>query len=228
MKRLIFFVLSTCLFIMSCGRDLTGPSSGPALGIISEIQLEHSLGKILFVDAQHGWAMTDSSGVFRTTDGGDSWEFFPSSIRTRYLDMSFVNSSTGWICGFDMTLQKTTDGGRTWSRHMIANTADSIFQHVDFINEREGWLFTSLGDVYGTTDGGKNWQLQSRLQIGGLSFVKMWGRRGIVSQHTGSVLETKDGGLSWSSLTTPNGIVGQAFFISPDDGWIIQTVAPYT
>ena len=47
MKRLIFFVLSTRLFIMSCGRDLTGPSSGPALGIISEIQLEHSLDKIL-------------------------------------------------------------------------------------------------------------------------------------------------------------------------------------
>ena len=228
MKHAIFFVNLGLIVMFSCSRNMTGPTSGPALDIISIVQLDHSLRKIAFIDEQHGWALTDSAGMYRTTDGGGNWELFPFGVDARIWDMSFVSRNVGWVCGYDTTVLHTNDGGRTWTRQVVANAADSIFQHVDFINERDGWLITSWGDVYGTTNGGTRWELLSQLQIGGLSFVKMWGQQGIVAQHSGSVLKTNNGGRSWLLVSVPDEIAGQTFFVSPDDGWIFQSAAPFS
>ncbi len=227
-KRFAISMLSICVFVLSCTRNMTGPDAGPALDIRSIVQLDHPLRKIFFIDSQHGWAMCDSGGVYRTSNGGGTWDYVAVGAETKLLDFDFVNSSLGWMCGFDATMLHTADGGRTWTRHVVADAVDSIFQHVDFINERDGWMFTSWGDVYGTTNGGGRWELLSQLQVGGLFFVKMWGQQGIAAQHMGSIMRTKDGGRSWSALHTPESIVGQAFFITPDYGWIIQTLAPFT
>ncbi|MEA2647543.1 MAG: hypothetical protein QOE92_2626 [Chloroflexota bacterium] len=96
-----------------------------------------------FVDNQHGWLSVDegvSAGratmsVFRTTDGGDTWEQvtrdsqpvsappFPppdGSPRCGLNPAAFKDENTGWMTGMCVTtshgyLRVTHDGGRSWT-----------------------------------------------------------------------------------------------------------------
>ncbi len=221
-----------CLFfgfvlLLSCERFLTGPASGPGLGISSQVQVEGSLQKIIFLDSQNGWVLTDSAGIYHTTDS-QNWQHHELGFKTRFLDMTFISPTTGWVCGSEKTILRTTDGGQSWQQQFIKNPLDSVYQHIYFENENDGWIFTSWGDVYNTTNGGEQWQHAGGLQRPGLSFVKMWGSRGVVSQLHSTVLRTDDGGQTWFVLNVPVERAGEAFFINPDQGWLFQTLAPYS
>ncbi|MBN1560355.1 hypothetical protein JW998_08900 [candidate division KSB1 bacterium] len=227
MKKYILVLLCS-LFVISCERNLTGPSD-TVLTIIDEIQLDHPLYKIVFLDGHTGWALTDSSGVYHTLNGGKTWTLQSIGAVTRWMDMCFVNSACGWICGFDMTLCRTRDGGQTWERQVIPQPTDSVFQHIDFIDEQHGWLVTAWGTVYRTVDSGSSWQLMSDDRRPGTNFFKMWGSHGVMAQALGPILRTNDGGESWHVLNTPMQYHSTVYFIDPDRGWSFSgTSAPYS
>ncbi|MBN1465351.1 hypothetical protein JXA02_06300 [candidate division KSB1 bacterium] len=230
MMRYIILLLC-CLFVITCERNLTGPSpfSPSPLNVVDEIQLDHSLHKIVFVDAANGWALTDSSGVYHTENGGKSWTLRPIGTVTRLMDMSFVNSTCGWICGFDMTLCRTRDGGQTWEEQFIGQPTDSVFQHIEFIDEQHGWLITAWGSVYRTVDGGSSWQLTSDDHRPGINYFRMWGARGVMAQALGPILRTSNSGESWHVLETPMEYNSTAYFVDPERGWSFSgTNLPYS
>jgi photosystem II stability/assembly factor-like uncharacterized protein len=228
MKSKFTFLLTLVFILFNCSRNMTGPSSGPGLNIVSAVQLGHPLQKAFFIDEQHGWALTDSSGIYRTTDGGSTWEYSSFDVKTRLTDMSFVSSATGWVCGFDTTVLHTTDGGRTWTRQMVRDIGDSIIHHIKFSTESDGWLVTTMGSLFGTTDGGVTWNLMMRSEPPGIRYFNMWGSRGIAEQHNGIMRRTEDGWQSWTTLKMPAEQIGQTFFINPDEGWLMQTFPPYS
>ena len=132
-----------------------------------------------FINETHGWAMTGHS-IYRTTDGGKSWERLPHEPEkdARFTAFSFVDESHGWLAivkedfaehygvGISSVIITTDDGGRSWN--LQASFEDEIqINDIRFLNEREGLAVGYKGldnrpdrcelFVLSTSDGGKDW-----------------------------------------------------------------------
>ena len=110
-----------------------------------------------FIDKDHGWAAgmyVDGYGwVFKTTDGGITWDdITPDSLilldemyrynAANFRNIFFVNKDTGWVAGdnngrgFYGFIFATFDGGRTWTEQRAerAEVAD-----IHFADSEHGW-----------------------------------------------------------------------------------------
>lgn len=178
------------------------------------------------------WATGGGLGVplqtlFRTVDGGQTWEpaRWPQGVCIDSL--YFINPHDGWIICGD-AVYRSTDGGATWERIGSANRSRQ--GRIIFLNATTGWIagFRSTGssEAYQliTRDGGRTWQRQAlplptqfasaaaEVRAGvpkffsardGILLVSYYGAQDFSSEDTGVLLYvTHDGGRSWT-YTTP-------------------------
>jgi photosystem II stability/assembly factor-like uncharacterized protein len=104
---------------------------------------------------------------------------------------------------------------------------------MDWRSATQGWIIVHDGGgpestLFHTSDGGAHWQRQ--LSIEGPASVRFADSRHGTLQVEGlqraepRVLRTDDGGTSWRSITLPEldpGMVGRAFFLDGDTGWVL-------
>ncbi len=147
--------------------------------------------RVVFVDAQHGWAMVTHGGdqrLLRTLDGGAMWDEIANLDRSsaNRTDISFVDALHGWniqelyydlyeACG---GIRRTVDGGIHWQVVRSVDLGDpcAFYTAVDFLNTQEGWVAGTYGLILHTTDSGTTWQehrLPSRIT---LARWMRWGR----------------------------------------------------
>lgn len=103
-------------------------------------------------DARRGWAFDFASGIYATTDGGDTWkrqEQLPSPLMT----VRFASEKTGCALGMDGSIFTTRDGGRTWANRR---------PHKIYLAP---WYYLSLLLVLGLTWIGLRRQLPSLEQV---------------------------------------------------------------
>lgn len=75
------------------------------------------LGNISFLNNQVGYGVSVNSTLFKTTDGGTSWQQVSNnSFGTAVTDLAFKNNMIGFIGGtwYAPGLSRTTDGGNSW------------------------------------------------------------------------------------------------------------------
>lgn len=133
-----------------------------------------------FITESHGWAMTSYS-LYRTTDGGTSWEKLTQEPEKdgRFTAFSFVDESHGWLAsvkadsaqhyglGFSSAIMVTDDGGRSWN--LQANFRDEIrVNDIRFLNKNEGLAVgykgldnrADHGEIFmlSTSNGGGDWK----------------------------------------------------------------------
>jgi len=119
------------------------------------------------------WAGTEPSAVYRSTDGGVSWEprpgltALPSAARwsfpprphthhVRWLEVDPHDPDRLYVGIEAGALVRSTDGGETWQDHPEGARVDnhSIETHPD----REGLVYTAAGDGFAASgDGGDTW-----------------------------------------------------------------------
>lgn len=188
------------------------------------------MGMCFLPDGQHGWAVGDSF-IFRTTDGGTSWETLTISASSNAV--CFTSPDSGWVVGDNGGIFATTDGGDNWSSQ--SSGTSRLLASVHFINHLEGWIcggWQSGGSSYlilHTTNGGVTWESQS-FGSNAYSCEDIWftdsmngwvgGRTSTIEPH---IHHTTDGGANWISQTIPVaaaniGICG-IDFATPDIGW---------
>jgi photosystem II stability/assembly factor-like uncharacterized protein len=110
----------------------------------------------------------DSARIFRTTDGGQSWQQI-------YVAPTTVNYYWNWIHFFDaqngiaecdqqtsnqhFLVVKTIDGGNSWTPITNQPTGNDygVVNAVHFYDSLNGWFGTGSGRMFRTTDGGNNW-----------------------------------------------------------------------
>ena len=120
------------------------------------------------VDAQTVYVGTRDAGVFRTTDGGGSWQaarngltFYP--IRSLEIDPQHPNTL---YAGTDYNgIWKSIDGGATWADSSVGLDKSLIVLNIaiDPINTNilyagfGGGIGLKLGNIYKSVDGGATW-----------------------------------------------------------------------
>ena len=200
--------------------------------------------EVQFTDNNNGWASvfnvyTGGAQLFRSANGGTNWNPFPISMLGFF---HFVDASNGWMVGSSSsvdninTIYHTTDGGSTWTPQFtqtLYNGANVSFNAIYFSDLNHGWAVGNAGEVIKTTDGGTTWTWVTNTGMTTSSASRAvyfldantgWISSGVESTEgvgTQFVLATKDGGTTWSALSTPvtNSIFSLAF-VDANHGWI--------
>lgn len=105
---------------------LSGSCPAPAWVEWEPLPYEPGILALQFPSSQVGYALS-ASRIFKTTNGGDSWDIVRDAIAMdlnfTFSAMSFMNTTTGWVAGGGLTgypnpnhtIFYTTNGGQSWS-----------------------------------------------------------------------------------------------------------------
>ncbi len=222
MKKLI--LLELCLLFLATtfqGDRLTGwvqqtlPNNAP----IVDLQ---------FLDTLTGFVTSrknasDSSFIFKTTDGGNNWNtvyqnnVFLSSIH-------FVDKNTGYSVGATnwALVLKTTNSGDNWYAQP-GFTAGQL-NDVVFVNKDTGWVCSThsiYGGLWRTTDGGLSWQQEMNAGNKPQRIFFVNDTTGWVIGNNYNIYKTTNTGDAWYLIYNFSNTVADIFFASSDSGWII-------
>lgn len=125
---------------------------------------------INFKDSQYGWACGTNGLIYRTTNGGATWErlSIPVSNKVAFSSLSFASRVEGWAVGskyndgdnkgdnaYEYVFLYTVDGGITWiDRTTIVKDS---FLGIQALPNGGAWVVGMDGTVLKTSDGGKRW-----------------------------------------------------------------------
>ena len=104
--------------VLSGGKVLGAGGGLPVSGYVTPYSLGHH--NLAVLTANDAWLFPDRSGVFETTDGGETWSAVVGLARAGLADggtgnVVFVDATHGWVCEPGTALWRTTDG-RSWQR----------------------------------------------------------------------------------------------------------------
>ncbi len=177
------------------------------------------------IDGKLGYYCTDIGSIFRTTDGGKSWE--PCSIgygaggaSSVAVDPNNVNRAVMVGANTGQTfksngLYMTTDAGLTWSAKYTGNTSGFKGALSNKNTEVPVHYDCRVQIAYDETTFDES--------IGG-SRVVYWSRENctnIGSQNHPAIYKSEDGGETWNELSGTNDMAGGHIAVHPKDGRVI-------
>ncbi|MBS1494791.1 MAG: T9SS type A sorting domain-containing protein [Bacteroidetes bacterium] len=92
--------------------------------------------------------------IFKTTDGGQSWNLLTINGTDTLYALSFPGENTGFICGPSKKIFKTTNAGSNWISYNLPS-GTSNYEQTFFLNENTGWILTP-SRIFKTVNGGIN------------------------------------------------------------------------
>ena len=216
-------------------------------GYVLSAEWIKSFGSTLYLEA-HGpqdfAAPHDRFYVFRSTDGGATWQWL---TRVPSLGLAMVTVNRWIILSTPNQSQETTNGGQQW--HQLTtdySQATPVAPQIVFPDAAVGYA-TVRGDIERTTDGGAHW---TPIKIPGFepqptpppspSGIPMptdaelsatpsavWAL--VASQH---LFRSMDQGSTWQERTWPFGIHGGGqpliSFVDDTRGWVLFPGVPST
>lgn len=187
------------------------------------------------------------NGVYRSLDGGDSWEFMgldgserihrivihPEDPRTVFVGAM----GPAWSDGEQRGVFRTTDGGASWERILYVDEGTGV---ADLVMDPENpdklfaamwsyrrwpWFFRSGGPgsgLYVTRNGGANWSRlgpEDGLPAGELGRIGVAISRSnpdvvyaLVEAERSELLRSDDGGVHWRTVNDRDGVAPRPFY----------------
>lgn len=177
------------------------------------------------------YAVGGDGTILETLDGGTTWNQRVSGTFTYLNDVCFQAVMhgvyvTGW---YGIILRKEDQAGAEFE---IMNERPLHFmQGLDFIDENTGWAVggkevddeTVEGVILRTIDGGENWEVQKIVPDPMMSVDFINANEGWAIGDNGAIRHTTNGGLNWSTQTSPiDGLLTSVFFLDENNGWIVS------
>ncbi len=136
-------------------------TSGPTGGFINDIAMHPDNEKIMY-------AAGSFVGIYKTTDGGETWELLPF-IETQRNELIEVDPHNGNILYSDYNnFSRSTDGGRTWQEKNadFKNEAECNNFIIDPVNPENIYLSAVNHDddsfcIYKSSNGAESWEIIS-------------------------------------------------------------------
>lgn len=161
-------------------------------------------------------AIKDSRYIFRSTNGGNTFDSLTNIASVSNLSMSFIqhiNGSVWYAYGShhlsvyrNPILYKTTNDGESW---IILGLPDDAENGINFFNENTGYTYSERPYIHKTTNGGLNW-ITTNLNFGDSEYLE---HTQFVSKDTGfiyfsgyspHIYVTTNSGLNWTKKLIPN------------------------
>lgn len=115
----------------------------------------YNITSVDFVSANIGFACGGSGSIYKTTNGGTTWNLLTSGTTASLEDIHFISTTEGWASGYSGVILHTTDAGTTWT--LQPNSLTSVVAAVKFFDNQNGWACGYSGVIYHTRDGGTTW-----------------------------------------------------------------------
>lgn len=180
--------------------------------LVNTSRIEEPFHRYQFTKVGLGWLGGEGGAVYRTSDGGKTWNAQRAGPRnTDIRAMSFVDERRGWLSLRPKSaLLRTDNGGETWNHLPIPFQRLELLS-IHFNTTTDGWaagfqrepgastLDKFVGVVLHTTDGGQTWHLinagQKESSYERICFTDAY-NGWLISQR--NVYHTTDRGNSWS------------------------------
>lgn len=180
---------------------------------------------IVFVNDYVGYSGGQDGVVYKTTDGGITWEY-SSSLQPiyDYEAMEFINDSVGFVKAYYGPLYKTTDGAQSWNP--VSPIINSLFYEgknhsIHFVDDSTGFVVGSSA-IFKTIDQGDNWYQQNADSGYYYRAIYMINEsEGFAVGNEGVFAQTIDGGSNWSTDSISDKNLLDIVFISDSIGFII-------
>jgi len=148
-------------------------------------------------DGINVWAAGTSGNVFKSSDGGNTWQSF--YVGTSDFNSVFVIGLNIWLASQNGNIVRSTDGGNNWLTTSGFPAAKSLF----FMDISNGFFAGGSGTIYKTINGGANWMQVTSGTGNNLNCVKFSdANNGAVCGTNGTVIITTNGGSLWTVLNT--------------------------
>lgn len=176
-----------------------------------------------FINPLHGWFVVYNyagaggayTGLYRTVDGGESWEAVLDALGTASGlsgDLAFGDTRTGVMTFRRGThvirpyINWTQDGGTTWKCQYVPEPEDPSASDPSISYFECGTAFPHAF---------------SKLEVALLVECRMLRDAGSINNkyiYSNFLYSTQDGGLSWQSYPAPS---GRLHLLSPSVGWML-------
>jgi PKD repeat protein len=167
--------------------------------------------------------LSSNWGLYKSTDGGDSWAVSEDSIRAN--DVAIASSNPQVVYAVEHGVHKTGDGGDSWTSSLTDIYLRSVA--VDPFDALKAYAGDSSSVLYRTTDGGSSWVTRTVESSSGniqsitidprdtetLYVGKLWG--------PGGVYQSTDGGDSWVRTGLESGVNTQSLAMAPADSRVL-------
>ncbi len=188
---------------------------------------------LAFLNEQTGYILSRTNDIFKTLDGGSTWNKIRLDSLSQIYDIYFITADVGYLCGKDGVIMKTINGGESWEK--LSPPIKTNFYSLYFEDENVGWV-AGYQYVLKTSDGGNTWDY---VFIEGLtSYVDLF----MLNDQIGYVLsgkaytfyKTEDGGNSWQKINLhPDGgplkfVMRSVFFLDVNRGFIVGHAVPHS
>ena len=218
---------------------------------ISKIAIHPGNPDVVYVGAQGiPWAATPERGVYRSTDGGKSWEkvlFVDDDTGVSFLSMDMNDPDVLYAAMWDHRrepwnirsggpgsgLYKTTDGGDSWQKltnglpELMGNTGISVSR----ANPDRVWAMIEAveGGVYRSDDAGETWQYVNDdhgIRDRGWYYTHIFADpvdEDTVYVLAASMVKSTDGGETFEGIRTPHGDNHDLWINPRNNQWMVQS-----
>jgi len=209
------------------------PAGGRAGTPVSLREVRQALFGTCFVTDTVGWMVGELGRIYRTDDGGQTWERQYAGTKRPFLAVACIDERTAWIAGKEGSVYGTTDGGVTWTPAATGSTRH-VFT-LQFPTRERGHGAGDYGAMIHTEDGGRTWTVanvppevvlpDSALDIGvEPGDVNLYA----VSYHAwlvgefGIIMASDDGGRTWRQQHSPiETTLFGVYFADVRRGWAV-------
>jgi len=170
--------------------------------------------------------------LWKTTNGGQSWNPIKGNFITSIKDISFVDEQTGFLVTDVEGVFKTLDGGDSWLRIFGSRIEVSVTKgssgsvsfaypkEVCFYDQDHGFIYTvglAKNLFLFTNDGGLNWDFRY-LDFRGENYIFPENGNNIgYATNAMEIAKTTDGGLTWNRVV-PASISSTFSFVDASNG----------
>ena len=156
-----------------------------------------AIGKIVMIDTLKGFANGYAGKMFRTDDGGRSWDrVLPIRQLPAYYCVEFGAPGQGVIVGDTGTVLHSEDGGRSWDS--IASGTTQRLNAVALTATGNGFIVGDSGVMLRTRDGGRSWSKLNRPTSENYRSVDIFdAEHAMAVSNSRTIISTSDGGDHW-------------------------------